>query len=203
MVKLVFLCRRRPDITHACYTTRLLEGHVPLALAHHPTMRRYVVNIVEHAGPGARELDSIGELWFDTVADFHERLYDSPEGERVIARDVARFMGAADGYVTIEEAAPPPPSPGSTGAAWILCHRRGAEPGPEAVAEQMAADLAGIEGCVVSRVDSALAPNAPAYDAFVTGRLAASEPAAAGVVLARLQALGSIEAYRVAFHVRR
>jgi hypothetical protein len=202
MVKLVFLCRRRPDITHACYTTRLLEGHVPLALAHHPTMRRYVVNIVEHAAPGARELDSIGELWFDTVADFHERLYDSPDGERVIARDVARFIGAADGYVTREEAAPSPPSPGSTGAAWMLCLRRGAGPGPETVAEHMAAGVAGVQTCVVSRVDAALAPSAPAYDAFVTVRLAACEPAAAGVVLARLQEIGSIEAYRVAFHVR-
>src|SRR5206468_495613 len=55
MVKLVFLCRRRSDLTHERYVARLLEGHVPLALRHHPTLRRYVVNIVEgRRAPGGK-----------------------------------------------------------------------------------------------------------------------------------------------------
>ena len=37
MVKLIFLCRRRPDITHERYVELLLKGHVPIALRHHPT----------------------------------------------------------------------------------------------------------------------------------------------------------------------
>jgi len=88
MVKLVFLCRRRSDLTHERYVARLLEGHVPLALRHHPTLRRYVVNIVEGTRGPAPPLDSIGELWFDTLADYRERLYDSPAGAGIIARDV-------------------------------------------------------------------------------------------------------------------
>lgn len=124
MVTLVFLCRRRPDLTHARYAELLLEGHVPLALRHHPTLRGYVVNVVETSPPGAPELDSVGALTFDRLEDFHERLYDSPEGERIIARDVARFMGGADAYVTTthvqrDELPPAPPGTRSPGTKLV------------------------------------------------------------------------------------
>ena len=101
-MKLVFLCRRRSDLSHARYAELLLGGHVPIALRHHPTMAQYVVNIVERTRPGAEELDSIGELSFATLADFRERLYDSPEGERIVQHDVAGFMGGAHAYATTE-----------------------------------------------------------------------------------------------------
>src|SRR5262245_31946806 len=102
MVKLVFLCRRRPDMNHGDYAELLRRGHVPLALRHHPTMRKYVVNLVQRLRAGAETLDSIGELSFDTLADFRERLYDSEEGRRIIEQDVAGFMGGAHAYVTRE-----------------------------------------------------------------------------------------------------
>ena len=47
MVKIFFLCTRRPEITHAAYALRVLEVHAPLAIAHHPSMRRYVINVTE------------------------------------------------------------------------------------------------------------------------------------------------------------
>src|SRR5262252_9249791 len=128
MVKLVFLCRRRPDLTHEHYVERLLRGHVPIALAHHPTLRRYVVNIVEESGGSAPALDSIGELWFDSLADYRERLYDGRDGERAIARDVARFLGGVDAYATVEHvqrASGFPPEPGRTrGDKLFACLRR-------------------------------------------------------------------------------
>jgi len=102
MVKLMFLCRRRPKISHERYAELLLNGHVPLALKHHPTMRRYVVNLVESTPPGWDELDSVGALSFDSLADFRERLYDSDAGRGIIERDVAGFMGGADAYATTE-----------------------------------------------------------------------------------------------------
>jgi len=102
MVKLVFLCRRRPDISHVQYVQRVLEGHVPLALRHHPTMRGYVVNPVESVPPGLPAIDSVAELWFDSLRDYRERLYDSAAGREAIATDVGRFMGGAEGYVTTE-----------------------------------------------------------------------------------------------------
>src|SRR5438876_5334802 len=115
MVRLVFLCRRRPDITHDRYAELLLRGHVPLALRHHPALRRYVVNIVEDTRGSAPPLDSIGELWFDTLADYRERLYDSPEGAGIIARDVAGFMGSTAAYVTTEPVPRTPPAPPDLG----------------------------------------------------------------------------------------
>ncbi len=102
MVKMIFLCHRRSDISHERYVELLIGGHVPIALRHHPTMRRYVVNIVAHVPAGAEPLDSIGELSFDTLAEFRERLYDSPEGEKIVQRDVAGFMGGAAAYATTE-----------------------------------------------------------------------------------------------------
>jgi uncharacterized protein (TIGR02118 family) len=102
MVKLIFLCRRRPDITHERYAELLLNGHVPIALRHHPTLRRYTVNIVERGPDADAALDSVGALSFDSLADYRERLYDSDEGKAIVARDVAGFMGGADAYVTTE-----------------------------------------------------------------------------------------------------
>ena len=115
MVKLVFLCRRRPDLTHERYVELLLGGHVPLALRHHPALRRYVVNIVEDTRGPAPPLDSIGELWFDTLADYRERLYDSPDGARIIARDVAGFLGSSVAYVTTEHVQRAPAAPPELG----------------------------------------------------------------------------------------
>jgi uncharacterized protein (TIGR02118 family) len=116
MPKLVFLCRRRPDLTHERYAELLLVGHVPLALRHHPTMRKYVVNLVEGLRAGAEPLDSIGELTFDSLDDFRERLYDSDEGRRVIERDVAGFMGGAHAYVTTEHVQKGPATTAPLGA---------------------------------------------------------------------------------------
>jgi len=128
MVKLVFLCRRRPDLTHARYVERLLDGHVPLALRHHPTLRRYVVNVIEESRGDAPALDSIGELWFESLADYRDRLYDSPEGARIIAADVAGFIAAADAYALtehVERAPAETPPPGRTpGRKLIACLRR-------------------------------------------------------------------------------
>lgn len=102
MIKLMFFCRRRPDVSHETYADRLLRGHVPLALAHHPTMLGYVVNVVEAVPPGWPPLDSIGELTFATFEDFSERLYDDAQGREAVERDVAGFLGGAVPYVATE-----------------------------------------------------------------------------------------------------
>ena len=115
-MKLVFFCRRRPDISHARYAELLLDRHVPIALEQHPTLRRYVVNVVEESPPGWDDLDSIGELSFDTLEDFRQRLYGSPEGRRIVERDVAGFMGGAQAYATTEYVQRPPASPPAFGS---------------------------------------------------------------------------------------
>jgi len=134
MLKIIFLCRRRPDITREQYAAFVLEGHAPLALKHHPTLLRYVINIAEGSPPGGPEIDSLPALYFESLEDFSERLYDSVEGREIIRRDVARFMaGGADTYSTTEyvqrKSAPPtaPIGQRSPGAkeTWLLQRREG------------------------------------------------------------------------------
>ena len=62
-------------------------------------MRRYVVNEVTTGFlPGPRELDSVGELSFASLADYRERLYDSGRGRKIVSADVAKFIGGADAH---------------------------------------------------------------------------------------------------------
>jgi hypothetical protein len=138
VAKLVFLCRRRPELTHEEYVDRLLHAHVPLALRHHPTLRRYVVNVVDGTRGPVPPLDSIGELWFDTLEDYRSRLYDSPEGQRAIGDDVARFLATADAYVAVEHVQRAPqaaPVTGRTlGDKLFACLQRAPGLAPEAFA---------------------------------------------------------------------
>ena len=129
MVKLFFLCRRLEGLSHEEYADRLLRGHVPIALRHHPTLRRYTVNVVEACSPGSPALDSIGELYFDTLEDYRDRLYDSADGARVVAEDVRGFLGTAHAYATTEhvQRAPSPPArlgEHSAGVKFVAAVRR-------------------------------------------------------------------------------
>ncbi len=181
MVKLLFLCRRRRDITHDRYTDLLLDGHVPIALRHHPTLRQYVVNIVEESTAGAAPLDSVGELYFDTLADFRSRLYDSPEGERIVAADVAGFMGGATAYAVEDEILRPAPcdhplGTRTAGAKLVVCLRRPAElPTADfetrwraAARALLAAADRQIAGLTLDRVHEPLHPGAETWDGFET-----------------------------------
>jgi hypothetical protein len=104
LLKIFFLCRRRSDITREQYADFVLEGHAPLALKHHPSLLRYVINIAEGPPPpGGPEIDSLPALYFASLEDFQDRLYDSDAGREIIRRDVERFMsGGADSYSTSE-----------------------------------------------------------------------------------------------------
>ncbi len=113
MIKTVFFCRRRREISHDDYAEMVLNDHVPLALRHHRTMRKYVVNLVDYVPNGYPSYDSVAELSFDSMEDYRERLYDSPEGQAVIQQDVERFMRGVHGYATNEHVhrQPVPPAP--------------------------------------------------------------------------------------------
>src|SRR5436309_14727456 len=186
MVKLVFLCRRRPDIDHARYVDLLLRGHVPLALAHHPTLRRYVVNVVEGTRGSAPPLDSIGTLWFDSLADYREHLYDSPAGARAIADDVSGFLGRADAYATtehVQRAPAEPPSLGRTPGVKLLV-ALGRAPGQSREDflhhwlerhVPLALEHPGMSRYVTSVVDEPLGADAPPYDGFAEIHFASPE----------------------------
>jgi uncharacterized protein (TIGR02118 family) len=96
-VKMVSIGRRRPELTVEQFETHWREVHGPLALTHHVGMWRYVQNlVVERLGQARDDVDSMAELHFRTVDDLVHRLYDSPEGRKIIAADVMRFGGGGD-----------------------------------------------------------------------------------------------------------
>jgi uncharacterized protein (TIGR02118 family) len=137
VLKVIFPCRRLPGLDRTEYARRILSGHVPLALRHHPSMRRYTVNIVERAPAEGPELDSIAELSFDSFEDFRDRLYDSEQGRRIIGEDVARFLGGAHAYLSEEHLhrdalAPPALGTRTPGVKWMLFVRRRPELDPAA-----------------------------------------------------------------------
>jgi hypothetical protein len=69
------------------------RNHGPLACRVHVGMTRYVRNVVEQAlTPGAPAYNGIAMLYFPTLPDLEQRLYDSPPNVEVIAKDVAGFV---------------------------------------------------------------------------------------------------------------
>jgi uncharacterized protein (TIGR02118 family) len=94
---------RRPDLTVDEFERHWREVHGPLALTHHIGLSRYVQNLVlERLGPAHPAVDSFAELHFRTVDDFVHRLYDSPEGRRIIADDARNFGGGGDTHFFTE-----------------------------------------------------------------------------------------------------
>ena len=67
------------------------DVHAPLALQHHVGLCRYVQHVVVD-GTDPR-VAAIAELHFASLDDLSQRFYDSDEGRRAIAADVASFAG--------------------------------------------------------------------------------------------------------------
>jgi uncharacterized protein (TIGR02118 family) len=104
MIKVLYLVRRAEGLTHEEFVRYQLETHAPLAIRHHPTMRRYVTNPILPGVTNPASLDTVAELWFDSVADLEDaNFYDSEEGRRIIAEDNAKFCApGTKRYITQE-----------------------------------------------------------------------------------------------------
>ena len=90
---------RVASVTHEQFAQHWSERHTPLVHIHHPGMARYVQNvIVEALTPDAPELDGVAQLYFRTAHDYHERYFDSEEGQRIIFEDVAKFLERGRGW---------------------------------------------------------------------------------------------------------
>jgi hypothetical protein len=170
VVEILFLCARRAGLSREAYAHHLLERHAPLALRHHPTLRGYALYVVGEAVDGAPPIDSVNALAFESLEDFETRLYDSPEGEKLVTEDHARFLGGASGYagrLHVHKA-------GETH--WICALRRRERLEPErfhdALASAFVPDLLASQPnaarVAVLRVDRKLFPeDAPDWDAFL------------------------------------
>jgi uncharacterized protein (TIGR02118 family) len=103
VIKVVFLVKRAEGITHDEFVRHLLERHVPLALRHHPRLRKYSSAPIMPGTDNPGGFDAVAELYFDTLHDFRSGLYDSEDGRRVIMEDVARFCGRGGRHYITEE----------------------------------------------------------------------------------------------------
>jgi uncharacterized protein (TIGR02118 family) len=101
--------RRAAGMSHDEFADHWTNVHAPLARRHHPTLVRYVQNVVtEPVTPGAPEVDGIAELGFRSIRDVHERMYDSPAGAEIIRRDIQRFLDVPAGWRMLAQRARPP-----------------------------------------------------------------------------------------------
>ncbi len=67
--------------------------HGPLACRVHIGMTRYVQNYIEQAvTPGAPAYNGVAVLYFPTLQDLEQRLYDTPQNAEIIAADVKSFV---------------------------------------------------------------------------------------------------------------
>lgn len=178
--KLIFLCARKTGLTHEAYVSHLLERHAPLALRHHATLRRYVLNVVEESIDGAEPMDSVNALEYDSLADFETRNYDSAEGERRVTEDHARFLGSTVGYLTHETVyrdtgLRAPIAARAKGSKWICGIRRAAGLGADRFFAALASDLVPellaaqplATRVVFDRVERRLYPGGLEWDGFL------------------------------------
>jgi uncharacterized protein (TIGR02118 family) len=103
MIKVVFLVKRAEGISHDDFVRHLLEHHVPLALRHHPKLRKYLSAPIVAGTSNEGDFDAVAELYFDSLEDFRSGLFDSEEGRRIINEDVARFCGPGGRHYITEE----------------------------------------------------------------------------------------------------
>jgi len=94
-IKGIYTVNRRPDLTRDGFARHWQDGHGPLARKHHVGLWKYVQNVSLAAlTPDAPDFDGFATLHFRTAYDMRERFYDSAEGAKIIAADVARFIGS-------------------------------------------------------------------------------------------------------------
>jgi uncharacterized protein (TIGR02118 family) len=103
-IKGVYTVNRRADLSHEGFAKHWRDGHGPLALKHHVGLIKYVQNVSLGAiTPGAPAFDGFATLHFPTARDMRERFYDSPEGARIIAADVKKFIGSPSMQINCSE----------------------------------------------------------------------------------------------------
>ncbi|MEN3273442.1 MAG: EthD domain [Actinomycetota bacterium] len=89
--KLLFFFGGRRSLSHDEVIAHWRDVHGPLALHHHVGMSRYVQHEVVEGSDD--RVDAIAELHFANAHDLAERFYDSDDGRRAIAADIASFAG--------------------------------------------------------------------------------------------------------------
>jgi uncharacterized protein (TIGR02118 family) len=116
MIKLVYIVRKRDDITFKDFSAYWLEKHGPLVrgFAKAIRARKYIQShtvapdigsaIAQSRGMPAG-FDGITEVWWDSLDDVNAG-FSTPEGReasRVLAEDEARFIDLKRSYIFLTE----------------------------------------------------------------------------------------------------
>jgi uncharacterized protein (TIGR02118 family) len=87
-MKVISALRRAPALSHDQFADHWLHTHVALALEHVLGMWRYVTNVVTAPiTPDAPPIDGVVSVHY-----LEKRRFGSPEGEAIMAADVASFL---------------------------------------------------------------------------------------------------------------
>jgi uncharacterized protein (TIGR02118 family) len=95
MIKVMLFVKRKPGLTPEEFRARYESGHVPLAIAELPHLRRYHRNYAKQV-PGLPEsdFDVVTEFWFDDKEGWKATAAHAldPVAGRKLADDEAEFM---------------------------------------------------------------------------------------------------------------
>lgn len=98
-MKQISFLTRAAGLTRSQFAAHWQEIHAPLASKHHPTIWRYVQNVlVERLTADAPEIDGVAELSYRSYEDWRDRKYDSPEGQTIITADIPRFIDTTSAW---------------------------------------------------------------------------------------------------------
>jgi uncharacterized protein (TIGR02118 family) len=92
-MKQISFVRRKTGLTREEFAAHWNDVHAPLAVKHHPTISRYVQNVlISPLIDGSPEIDGVAELSYLAYEDWRDRKFDSDDGQAVITADIARFL---------------------------------------------------------------------------------------------------------------
>ncbi len=116
MVKLVFCCRRRPELTLEEFQRTWLDDHGPLVRslrAQLPQMRRYVQSHTIAGAPSealrasrgaAKPYDGITEVWFDSLEELGGSTQEALDAAQKLLEDERRMLDLPNSavFLTVE-----------------------------------------------------------------------------------------------------
>jgi len=104
MVKLVYCCRRKPEMSLEEFQERWLSVHGPLVRRlrkQMPSMKRYVQShlipgdgseVLRSSRGAAEPYDGITEVWFDALEDLGANTPEAVDASMQLLRDEAEFL---------------------------------------------------------------------------------------------------------------
>ena len=104
MTKVIFVAKKRPDLTDDEFITYWQQIHAPL-VAKVPGVRRYVIQPVTRAALADADpvCDGVAEIWFENLAMVQDAAASA--AGQIASADIAKFCAPQSGAVVVDEIA--------------------------------------------------------------------------------------------------